>query len=187
MTTTTGATTLLRPLHAGDTAELLERARAGDEQAFRALWAPAHRQAHALCLRLTGNRADADDALQDTQIAVWQNLDRFDGRCPFTAWVQAIARNAARSVLRARSRRPEPVEDLEPVGGAVDPFAGAVTEVDAVQRALGLLPGKHREALLLRAGDLSYEQIAALMGATPSSVRVWVHRGRLRLAAELGR
>ncbi|WP_226354833.1 RNA polymerase sigma factor [Pseudonocardia sp. ICBG601] len=70
MTTTTGATTLLRPLHAGDTAELLERARAGDEQAFRALWAPAHRQAHALCLRLTGNRADADDALQDTQIAV---------------------------------------------------------------------------------------------------------------------
>lgn len=169
--------------------DLLDRARAGDERAFRELWATAERQAHGLCLRLTGNHADAADALQETQIAVWRHLDRFDGRCPFTAWTYAIARNAARGVLRARGRRPEPVADLEAGAAPVTagPFTDAHAESSAVQDALERLPEQQREAVLLRAGDLGYEQIAALMDAPVASVRVWVHRGRARLKAELGR
>ncbi len=70
---------------APDEATLVAAAQAGDQQAFRMLWAGAERQSHALCLRLTGNRADAADALQEAQIAVWRNLHRFEGRCPFGA------------------------------------------------------------------------------------------------------
>lgn len=167
---------------------LLDRARGGDQQAFRELWSSVERPAHALCLRLTSNHADAADALQETQIAVWHHLDRFDGRCPFSAWTYAIARNAARAVLRARGRRPEPVADLEAVTVPVEgPFSVAHDETVAVQQALEKLPEQQREAILLRAGDLGYEQIATLMGAPVASVRVWVHRGRARLRAELGR
>ncbi len=168
-------------------ADLVGRARSGDQDAFRELWTGAHRRAHGLCLRLTGNHADAADALQETQIAVWRHLGRFDGRCPFDLWVLAIARNAARALLRARGRRPEPVADVETDAGPVrsGPFAEAVAETGAVQDALERLPEQQREAVLLRAGDMSYEQIAAVMDAPVASVRVWVHRARTRLRSEM--
>ena len=164
-----------------DEGELVAAAMAGDQAAFRTLWQASERRAYALCLRLTGNRADAADALQETQIAVWRNLHRFEGRCPFGAWVYAVARNAALALIRARGRRPEDAVDEVPdrpraTGGA--PFADVVVETMTVQAALATLPDKHREALLLWVGGLTYAQVAGLMEAPVNSVRVWIHRAR---------
>jgi RNA polymerase sigma-70 factor (ECF subfamily) len=161
--------------------ELVAAAMAGDQAAFRTLWTAGERRAYALCLRLTGNRADAADALQETQIAVWRNLHRFEGRCPFGAWMYAVARNAALALIRARGRRPEDAVDEVPerprdTAGA--PFADVVVETMTVQAALETLPAKHREALLLWVGGLTYAQVAELMGAPVNSVRVWIHRAR---------
>lgn len=175
---------------ASDEAALVAAALAGDQQAFRTLWSGAERQAHALCLRLTGNRADAADALQDAQIAVWRNLHRFEGRCPFGAWVFSIARNAALSVIRARGRRPDVgLEDYDerPRDGDSTPFADVVVETMTVQAALEKLPEKHREALLLWAGGMSYAQVAESMGSPLNSVKVWIHRARTSLKEQLGR
>jgi len=160
---------------------LVVAAMAGDQAAFRTLWQSSERRAYALCLRLTGNRADAADALQEAQIAVWRNLHRFEGRCPFGAWVYAVARNAALALIRARGRRPEDAVDEVPdrprdTAGA--PFADVVVETMSVQAALETLPAKHREALLLWVGGLTYAQAAELMGAPVNSVRVWIHRAR---------
>lgn len=167
-----------------DDAALLDAARSGDGDAFRALWKPAERQAFGLCLRLTGNHADALDALQDTQIAVWRNLHRFDARGPFGAWVFAIARNAATALLRKRGRRAEvdldDTDDRLPATGAAL-FSDVVVETMTVQAALETLPERHREALLLCVGGLSHAEVARLMGAEPGAVRVWVHRARAAL------
>ncbi len=173
-----------------DEAALVAAAQAGDQQAFRTLWAGAERQSHALCLRLTGNRADAADALQDAQIAVWRNLHRFEGRCPFGAWVFSIARNAALSVIRARGRRPDlGLDDLDerPRGPQAAPFADVVVETLTVQAALETISEKHREALLLWVGGMSYAQVAEVMGAPLNSVKVWIHRARTSLKDQLGR
>jgi RNA polymerase sigma-70 factor (ECF subfamily) len=178
------------PDEPGDEAALVAAAQAGDQQAFRALWATAERQAFALCLRLTGNRTDAADALQECQIAVWRNLHRFEHRCPFGAWVFTIARNAALSVIRARGRRPETgLDDLEdrPRDASAAPFADVLVETMSVQAALETLPDKHREALLLWVGGMPYAQVAELMGAPLNSVKVWIHRARTSLKAQLGR
>lgn len=168
---------------------LLRRARGGDQDAFVRLWRTAERRAYALSLRLTGNPTDAADALQETQIAAWRNLGRFDGRCPFGAWVLAIARNASLAVLRVRGRRAEVdldgVEERRPVAHEA-PFVVGVVEALTVQDALEQLPERHREALLLWAGGLSYQQVAVLMGASLASVKVWIHRGRARLRTLLG-
>jgi RNA polymerase sigma-70 factor, ECF subfamily len=160
---------------------LVAAATAGDQAAFRTLWRASERRAYALCVRLTGNRADAADALQEAQIAVWRNLHRFEGRCPFGAWVYAVARNAALALVRARGRRPEDAVDEVPdrprdTGGA--PFADVVVETMTVRAALEELPDKHREALLLWVGGLTYAQVAELMGSPVNSVRVWIHRAR---------
>lgn len=173
-----------------DEAALVASALTGDQEAFRVLWATAERQAHALCLRLTGNRADAADALQEAQIAVWRNLHRFEGRCPFGAWVFTIARNAALGVIRARGRRPQiDIDDVpeRPRSTDATPFADVVVETMTVQAALETLPAKHREAVLLWAGGLTYAQVAEMMDAPLGSVKVWVHRARGALKETLGR
>lgn len=173
-----------------DEAALVAAALGGDQQAFRTLWSGAERQAYALCLRLTGNRADAADALQECQIAVWRNLHRFEGRCPFGAWVFTIARNAALGVIRSRGRRPETVLDElddRQLASAAAPFADVLVETMTVQGALETLPAKHREALLLWVGGMSYAQVAELMEAPLNSVKVWIHRARTSLKEQLGR
>jgi RNA polymerase sigma-70 factor, ECF subfamily len=171
-----------------DEAALVSAALAGDHGAFRELWTGAERPAHALCVRLTGNLADGADALQETQIAVWRNLHRFEGRCPFGAWVYAIARNAALGVIRTRGRRAEDgLDGLEdrPRETHAAPFADVVVETITVQGALETLPDRHREAVLLWAGGLTYQEIADLMEAPLNSVRVWIHRARTALRTML--
>lgn len=173
-----------------DEVALVAAAAGGDQQAFRTLWTDAERRSYALCLRLTGNRTDAADALQETQIAVWRNLHRFEGRCPFSAWVFSIARNAALSVVRSRGRRPETgLEDLDdrPRDSGAAPFADVVVETLTVQAALETLPANHREALLLWVGGMSYAQVSEVMDAPLNSVKVWIHRARAKLKAQLGR
>ncbi|WP_018681487.1 RNA polymerase sigma factor [Actinokineospora enzanensis] len=166
--------------------ELVRAAAAGDQRAFRALWTGAERQAYALCFRLTGSHADAADALQDAQIAAWRGLDRFNGDCAFAVWVYAIARNAALGILRSRKRRAE--VDLngtaEPTAA---PFADAVASAMDVRAALADLPERHREAVLLWAAGLTYDQVAAVQEAPVNSVRVWIHRGRRALRERLER
>ncbi|MBC8092333.1 MAG: RNA polymerase sigma factor [Pseudonocardia sp.] len=172
-----------------DEVALVAAAQGGDQQAFRTLWSTSERQAHALCLRLTGNRTDAADALQETQIAVWRNLHRFEARCPFGAWVFTIARNASLSIIRARGRRPETVLDGldRPPAAPGALFADVLVETMSVQGALETLPAKHREALLLWVGGMSYAQVAELMEAPLNSVKVWIHRARTALKEQLGR
>ena len=168
---------------------LVRAAASGDQDAFRTLWTEAERPAYALCVRLTGNHADAADALQDAQLAAWRNLHRFQARCPFGAWVYAIARNAALAVVRARSKRSEvelgTAEDEQVRGPRPTGFADTVVESMAVRDALESIPEKHREALLLWVGGLSYDQVAGLMEAPTNSVRVWIHRARGALRERL--
>ncbi|MEV5409266.1 RNA polymerase sigma factor [Thermopolyspora sp. NPDC052614] len=167
---------------------LLDAARSGDAEAFRKLWVPVERRAFALCFHLTGNRADALDALQETQIAVWRNLNRFEGRSAFSVWVLAIARNAARALIR---RRPATVDLLFPeadeAAGAGIAFDETVVAMVDLRRALASLDASHREALLLWAGGLSYEETAAVLQVPLNTVKVWIFRARKGLRERLGR
>ncbi|MBB2915263.1 RNA polymerase sigma-70 factor (ECF subfamily) [Streptosporangium becharense] len=167
-----------------DEALLLAGARAGDETAFRALWAPVQRPAFGLCYHLTGHRADALDALQETQLAAWRGLHAFRGGSSFRAWVLVIARNAAYTVVRRRSQgvlHAEMAEDSV----IAEPFEDLVAGLADLRRALAELPPPQREVLLLRAGGLAYEEVAASTGVPLNTVRVWIHRGRRRLRAAL--
>jgi RNA polymerase sigma factor (sigma-70 family) len=170
-----------------DDGALVAAARAGDTDAFRVLWAPVERQAFGLCFHLTENRSDALDALQETQIAAWKGMERFEGRAPFGAWVMAIARNAALSVVRRRTFH----DDLL-FPGAAEPravesdFDETVAGLVDLRRALATLAPAHREALLLWAGGLTYEQTAAVLKVPINTVKVWIFRGRKSLRELLG-
>ncbi|GAA2862315.1 ECF RNA polymerase sigma factor SigK [Streptosporangium fragile] len=168
----------------GDETLLVAEARAGDETAFRALWATVQRPAFGVCYHLTENRADALDALQETQLAAWRGLHTFEGRASFRAWVLVIARNAAHTVVRRRSCGVLYAQVAED-SAVAEPFEDSVARLADLRRALATLPPSQREVLLLWAGGLTYEQVAASLGVPLNTVRVWIHRGRARLRAGL--
>src|SRR5947209_7109119 len=70
--------------------ELMDRARAGDEQAFGALVGPHRRELQVHCYRILGSALDAEDALQETLLAAWQGLAGFEGRSSLRVWLFQI-------------------------------------------------------------------------------------------------
>ena len=88
-------------------------ARAGSEEAFRALVEPHLRELHVHCYRMMGSLTDADDVLQDTLTAAWRALGGFEGRASLRTWMYRIATNKCLNARRT-SRRHHPPEPLPP-------------------------------------------------------------------------
>jgi RNA polymerase sigma-70 factor (TIGR02960 family) len=93
----------------------LERARAGDDEAFRELTDPYRRELQLHCYRILGSMQDAEDLVQETLLAAWRGLDAFEGRASVRAWLYRIATNRCLNALRARSRRPREVQAMDNV------------------------------------------------------------------------
>jgi RNA polymerase sigma-70 factor (ECF subfamily) len=94
-------------------AATLTRARAGDEDAFRSLVEPYRRELQLHCYRILGSLQDAEDLLQETLLAAWRGLDKFEGRASMRSWLYRIATNRCLNALRDSGRRTiEPRRDL---------------------------------------------------------------------------
>jgi RNA polymerase sigma-70 factor (ECF subfamily) len=95
------------------TTATLNRARAGDEEAFAQLTEPYRRELQLHCYRILGSIQDAEDLLQETLLAAWRGLDQFEGRSSLRTWLYRIATNRCLNALRDSERRPlEPRRDL---------------------------------------------------------------------------
>lgn len=92
--------------------DLMSRAQAGDGEAFRALTEPHRRELQVHCYRMLGSFQDAEDALQDTMLAAWRGLERFDGRASLRTWLYRIATNRCLDALRSARRRPAKQWDI---------------------------------------------------------------------------
>jgi RNA polymerase sigma-70 factor, ECF subfamily len=166
--------------------DLVGRAVAGDRDALDALLREHYDRVYALCLRMTGNEADALDACQEALLAIVRGLPRFDGRSAFPTWAYRVATNACLDELRRRRRRPlANVDDMSVVERRNHP-EDAADRVD-VQAALARLPIDFRSAVVLRdLAGLSYDEIAETLDVPPGTVRSRIARGRAALAADLG-
>ncbi len=165
--------------------ELIARAAAGDDLAFEQLVGEHRRRLWSVCLRLTGNAQDAEDALQDCLVAAWQHLGSFRQDSRFGTWIYRIASNASLAVIRRRRDRPYDPVDLPEGEGPRDPGI-QVTDRQVVRDAIAALPEPFRVALVLREiGDLSYEEIAVHQGIGVQTVKSRLNRARSALLASL--
>ncbi len=184
-------------LPADDDATLVALALAGDRGATSAL---LHRHAgavHHFLLRLAGDAAVADDVLQETLLAAHQHLADFRGTGAFRGWLFAIARSRLWQHTRLRRGEPReyaPVESLETLGLAagfgapLDPeeLALRVEQRARLEAALAALPAEEREVVVLRDLEgLSGEEAAVALALSLPAMKSRLHRGRLRLVAEL--
>jgi RNA polymerase sigma-70 factor (TIGR02960 family) len=97
------------------TTDLITRARGGDGEAFRDLTEPYRRELQVHCYRMLGSLQDAEDALQETLLAAWQGLGKFEGRASIRTWLYRIATNRCLNALRSASRRPAKEWDVPEV------------------------------------------------------------------------
>src|SRR5207244_8224654 len=90
----------------------LTRARAGDQEAFGSLVEPYRRELQLHCYRILGSLQDSEDLLQETLLAAWRGLDKFEARASVRSWLYRIATNRCLNARRDRGRRaPEPRAD----------------------------------------------------------------------------
>lgn len=127
--------------------------RAGDSDAFRLLVERHSRKVFRLAIRLTGNRDDAEDIVQETFLRAYRGLNQFDERAVFTSWLYRIATNYALDLLRAKKSKP-----------AVSLSAPASDEQSATDWLAATTPGPERIAF---SGQLQERIAAALDQLTP--------------------
>jgi RNA polymerase sigma factor (sigma-70 family) len=94
------------------TSDLIDRARAGDGEAFQELIEPYRREIQVHCYRMLGSLQDAEDVLQETLVAAWQGLAGFEERASIRTWLYRIATNRCLNARRSASRRPAKEWDI---------------------------------------------------------------------------
>jgi RNA polymerase sigma-70 factor (TIGR02960 family) len=192
-------------------ADLLSQARAGDADAFRELTAPYGRELQVHCYRMLGSFQDAEDAFQETLLAAWQGIARFEARSSLRTWLYRVATNRCLDARRAAGRRPAKewdvpgVEPPEPtrLGEVVwlEPFPDALLEGTdnvplgpearyvqaesislAFVTALQLLPPRQLAVLVLRdVLGFHADEVAEMLGSSLGSVNGALKRGRATL------
>jgi RNA polymerase sigma-70 factor (ECF subfamily) len=167
-------------VHEADEAALVQRARAGDREAFAALFDRYQTPIVNYLYRVVGDWETANDLAQDSFLKAYQALARTDTDLQLAPWLYRIATNTALDALRRRKRITWVpfLEEFEPPAPGGDPGM-TVPNQDAVHRALQAVPDDYRIALVLHLHQgLSYKEIGAALGVAPNLVAVRVFRGR---------
>lgn len=175
--------------HARDRA-LVERALAGDLDAFNEIVGLYQDYLFALVVRVVNDRDAAADAVQEAFFSCYRNLDRFRGDS-FRSWLTRIALNAATDVLRYRKRRPaDPYPEWEddswqpPAGEDASPERQAMLRNTSrlLATALAQITHDQRTAIVLYdVQGFDYQEIADMTGVSLGTVKSRIHRGRLAL------
>jgi RNA polymerase sigma-70 factor (TIGR02960 family) len=183
---------------------VLQRARAGDDEAFRELTAPYVGELRLHCYRILGSFTDAEDLLQETLLAAWRGLGGFASRASLRAWLYRIATNRCLNAVRRRPP-PEPVAPFAPpepsrrgevtwlqpypdtlLEQVADPAPGPEARYTAREAtelafitALQRLPPRQAAVLVLRdVLGYSTDEVAEMLDTSPTAVKGVLQRAR---------
>ncbi|MBI5577159.1 MAG: RNA polymerase sigma factor [Deltaproteobacteria bacterium] len=182
--------------------ELMELYRNGSRDAFEMLFARHHRKVIQFAFRMTGDRAKAEEAAQETFLRIARAASTWQPTARFTTWMYTIARRTTLNFIRDEKEDGEkisidPGEESSngppapqlPGPSALNPeeIAWTVEIQERFAVALGQLPETYRSAFVLNRGDgLSYEEVASVLGITVQAVKSRIFRAREMLMESLG-
>ena len=170
----------------------VDRAKRGDVDAFGELYREHAGRVFALCLRMSGDRVQARELMQDVFVRAWERLASFRGEARFASWLHRLAVNVVLTGARATRRRETRVtlaEDLaaaESGGAAVSVrLADPGVAID-LERAIAALPAGARTAFVLHDVEgFTHAEIAELSGLAEGTIRAQLHRARRLLMEAL--
>jgi RNA polymerase sigma-70 factor (ECF subfamily) len=167
-------------------AGLIRRIVLRDRAAFRELYTLTSAKLFGVTLRILKDRAEAEEALQDVYVKIWQRADRYvEGGYSPISWLVAIARNHSLDVLRAR--RPA-TDDIEAALGIADAgpdpeqATAARGERDRIDRCLGELEAERADCVRSAYLDgYTYDELAARHNVPLNTMRTWLRRSLIKL------
>ena len=183
------------PAAQGDSIEwepaLIQRACGGDMRAFERLYRQHIGSVYGLCLRLTRDRAAAEDCAQEAFFNAWRALERFETRSRFGTWLHRIAVNVVLSRRRKAAGHAElaltPADPgEEPAEAPGEWTLDTPVEVREIEDAIGALPEGARDALVV-CGIYGYShgEAARMLGVAEGTCKAQLHRARALLRARL--
>jgi len=180
---------------------LVDRVKAGDQQAFALLVSKYQRKVIRLIARLVRDPVEVEDVAQEAFLKAYRALPQFRGESAFYTWLYRIAVNTAKNHLVAQGRRPIPMSSFQDDDDDGEPFAAdeAIADIqtpdsvllsrqiaETVNRAIEALPAELRTAVTLREIEgLSYEEIAEAMNCPIGTVRSRIFRAREAIAEQI--
>jgi len=166
---------------------LVLKCQTGDRLAWDDLYRQYNPSLGYYLRRLMGNDVLAEDVQQEVWLTVVRNIARLKSPEAFTVWLYRIARTRAMDRLQSKTWHAELIEETtEPVDASEDE-SFSPEDAARVHAGLAMLPAAHREVLLLRfMEDLSYEQVAQVIGSSVGTIRSRIHyaKGALRRQLE---
>ena len=176
-----------------DDAELLERLRAGSDQAFVQLVDQYKTMVLNIAVRMTGNSDVADDLAQEVFLRVWKGLPAFRGECKLSTWIYRITLNLCIAESKSARSRSQHVDVDDPASEALlafRPGEHAISEEVVLKARLGPLiakmPEQYRTAITLYyLKGFSYLEIADVMNVPMGTVKSYLFRGKAWLRERL--
>ncbi len=176
------------------------RVKRGDRVAFTELVEKWRQPVMNFVFSTLRDETESEDVAQNTFVQVWKSRDRYERTAKFSTWLFTIARNLCLNEIRRRSRHP--AESLEETHGEHDDPPSRQYEdkniflptdnilhselARKIEEALAELPENQRTAILLcRRDEVSYEEIADVLGCSLSATKSIIHRGRETLKEKL--
>jgi RNA polymerase sigma-70 factor, ECF subfamily len=181
-------------------AALMMRVKQGDSAAFAELVDKYKQPVLNVVVRMLRDMTEAEDIAQNVFVQIFRSAHRYQVSAKFSTWLFTITRNLCLNELRRRSRHPaesidavhpdhedQPLQQFEDRKGATPPESLLQVELEEkIEQALAQLPENQRLAIVLcRQEELSYEEIAKVLGCSVSATKSLIHRGRETLKGQL--
>ncbi len=172
-------------------AEAIERAKGGDAECFEALYGLHKRRVYSLCLRMTGNTAEAEDLTQEAFLQLYRKIATFRGESAFSTWLHRLAVNVVLMHLRKKGLPEVSLDEaLEPqhedgprkdIGARDNVLAGSIDRVN-LERAIESLPPGYRIIFVLHDVEgYEHNEIAEMMGCSIGNSKSQLHKARMKL------
>lgn len=177
-------------------ADAIRLAQKGDAVAFERIYRMHGRRVYALCLRMLGNTADAEDLTQEAFLQLFRKIATFRGESAFTTWLHRLSVNVVLMRLRKKSLPQTSLEEVtEPdeetggprkeIGGPDPLLAGSIDRVN-LERAIEVLPPGYKQVFVLHdIQGYEHNEIADLMGCSIGNSKSQLHKARMRLRSLL--
>ena len=173
-------------------AEAIRLAQQGDAGAFERIYRLHSRRVYALCLRMVGNTAEAEDLAQDAFLQLFRKIGTFRGESAFSTWLHRLAVNVVLMKLRKKTL---PETSLEESTDPEDESSGPRREIGApdllltgsidrvhLERAIEQLPPGYRQVFVLHdVQGFEHNEIARLMECSIGNSKSQLHKARMRL------
>lgn len=170
--------------------QLVRRAQKGDEEAFAALFEAHKRRVYSLCLRMTGNTAEAEDLTQEAFLQLFRKISTFRGESAFSTWLHRLAVNVVLMHLRKKGLQQVSLDEPdnsqeEPVkrdyGDEDRRLLGSVDRV-GLEKAIAELPHGYRTVFVLHDVEgYEHNEIAEIMNCSVGNSKSQLHKARLKL------